>query len=389
LIDYERLKRLKRKGLTVVEVVVIASIVLALGIFLMMYSAGLFSATALDLTEQTDRNIQLLRGILLIEGVDYHVGEDGRDIAEIYVRNIAKYSIDLTVTRIELLVSNEVLHDAIPRGSYGFGNLTKLRIGERAKLSAPVCNECQKGEKLIYRVWYISSALYNVDNPLLSISDMLYVEVKIVKPIGAEAVLKCPIPSDNWIMIDYVDPVTGAIFGRISSLNPVVNIRPGLASIQAEDMPFTVTVTEIEGGRTGTGSRPIDVPTVRLERVQGDYGGLQTPYRITISSDWNIIQREWVLDGIPGKIHVSGIFLQWSRIDRIIEGIMLELGYGEVGNYKVKVTLKDCDGDTLYTSSINATVNEINVFEVRFIPVSGPTRFDQVYYVETKVEELS
>ena len=110
--------------------------------------------------------------------------------------------------------------------------------------------------------------------------------------------------------------------------------------------------------------------------------------RITVSSDWNLIQREWVLGGIPGKIHVSGVFLQWSRIDRTIEGIMLELGYGEVGRYIVKVTLKDCYGDTLYTTSINVNVDEINVFEVRFIHVSESIRFDQVYYVETEVEEL-
>ena len=354
----------------------------------MMYSAGLFTTTTGDLTEETGRNIQLLRGILLIEAVDYYSGEDGGDVADIYVRNIAKYPIDLTVTRIELIISNDVLHDYVPKSFAGFGNLTKLRMGENASLSAPVCNQCKKGEILIYRVWYISSSMYNVENPLMSVNDMLYVEAKIIKPIGGGSALKCPIPSDNWVMIDYVDPITGAIFGRISSLSPVISIRPSLASSQSDDLSFTVTATEIEGGGSGSGSAEIDIPTARLERVVGDYENLQVPLRVTVTSNWNVIQKEWIFGGISGKLHISGIYLQWSRLDKILEGVLLELGYGETGNYRVKITLRDCDGEVLMATSIYINVERTNDFEARFIPIPDPIRFDQVYSIETEVEKL-
>jgi len=384
-----KLKRKSTKGLTVIEVVVITSIVIALGIFLMMYSAGLFTTTTLDLTEETSRNIQLLRGILLIEAVHYYSREDGTDAADIYVRNIAKHPIDLTVTRIELIISHDVLHDYVPKSSVGFGNLTKLKMGENASLSAPVCNQCKKGDILIYRVWYISSFMYNVENPLMSVNDMLYVEAKIIKPIGGGSPLKCPLPIDNWVMIDYIDPITGAIFGRIGSLSPAISIRPSLASSQSDDLSFTVTAIEIEGGGSGSGSAEIDIPTARLERVVGDYENLQVPLRVTVTSSWNVIQREWIFGGISGKLHISGIYLQWSRLDKILEGVMLELGYGETGNYRVKITLKDCDGEVLMATSVYINVERTNDFEARFIPIPDPIRFDQIYYIETEVEELS
>ncbi len=384
--------RNSKKGLTVIEVAVISSMVIALGIFLMLYSAGIFANTTYDLTKETDRNIQLLRGILLIESVQYGE-ENGEEYAKIHVRNIAKQAIDLTITRIELLISNDRFYDSLPKTPYGFGNLTKLINGEKKILDAPTCPSCHKGENLTYRVWYISSSLYDVENPLLSVSNMLYVEFRMIKPIGAVEVLKCPLPTSNWIMVDYVDPATGAIFGRISTLEPAVYIRPSLASNQIEDMPFTVIVMEDETGRSGSGTASLDVPSIRLERISGTFGGLQTPLRIIVGSSWDVIQREWFLDGLPNetlnslKLHVSGIYLQWSRIDRTLEGIMLELGLGEKGNYNVRVILRDCYKDVLQDSTITVEVERINDFEIRFIPVSNSVRLDQIYYIETKIEE--
>ncbi|MCX7796954.1 MAG: hypothetical protein N2380_10635 [bacterium] len=376
---------MKKKGLTVVEVAVIASLTLILGLFLMGISAGLFFNTTLDLTEETDRNIQLLRGILFIENVKYSE-INGEEYAYLYLRNIAKQYIDLTVVRVELIISrNNTLYDSIPDTPTGFGNLTKLKTGEKKIIESPICPSCMKGEVLIYRVWYISSDMYNVENPLMSINDMLYVEAKIAKPIGAEMSLKCPLPRDNWVIVDYVDPVTGAMFGRISSLDPVISIRPSLASTQANDVSFTITVREIEGAGSGSGSATLNIPTIRLERIRGVYGGLQTPMKIFVYSDWNIIQKEWVLGGIPEKIHVSSVFLQWSRVDRTLEGIMLELGYGEVGSYTVTIILKDCEQDVIQTFSLPISVDKINEFEVKFIPVSTQIRIDQVYFVETIV----
>lgn len=378
--------RNSKKGLTVIEVAVISSIVIALGIFLMLYSAGIFTTTTYDLTKEVDRNIQLLRGILLVESVEYGE-EDGGEYARIHVRNIAKHPIDLTITRIELLISESRLYDSLPKSPLGFGNITKLEIGEKKILDAPTCPPCRKGQNLTYRVWYISSSLYNVENPLLSVSDMLYVEFKTIKPIGIAEVLKCPLPNDNWIVVDYVDPATGAIFGRISELEPAVYIRPSFASSQSSGMSFTVTVIEDKTGRSGSGTTRLDVPSVRLERVPGNFGGLQTPLKIIVSSSWNIIQREWFLDGIPEKLHVSGIYLQWSRIDRILEGIMLELGLGERGDYVVNIVLRDCYGDVLQVLSTEIKVERINDFEIRFIPISNYIRLDQIYHIETKVIE--
>lgn len=353
----------------------------------MLYSAGIFTSTTYDLTRETDRNIQLLRGILLIEAVEY--GEEyGVEYAKIHVRNIAKQEIDLTVTRIELFLGDR-FYDSFPKSPQGFGNLTKLKMGEKKILDAPTCPPCQRGQNLTYRVWYISSSLYDVENPLLSVSNMLYIEFKTIKPIGIAEVLKCPLPTDNWIVVDYVDPATGAIFGRISELEPAVYIRPSLASSQINDMPFTVTVIEDNTGKSGSGTTNIDIPSVRLERISGSFGGLQTPLRIIVSSSWNIIQREWFLDGIPEKLHISGIYLQWSRIDRMLEGIMLEIGLGKTGSYRMSVILKDCYGDILQVLSTNVKVERTNDFEIRFIPVSNSIRLDQIYYVETDVEEVA
>lgn len=378
----ERRSSAKKKGLTVVEVAIVASITLLLGIFLMGMSAGLFFNTTLDLTNETDRNIQLLRGLLLIEAINY-TETNGVEYATIIVRNIAKQPIDLTVTRIELLSKENVMYGSRP--SAGYGNLTKLSIGESASLEAPTCPQCLKGDILIYRVWYISSASYNEEQPLLSLNDMLFVESRIVKPVGPVPPPRCPLPRD-WVLLDKVDPVTDVELGEMHSLNRVY-IRPIFAS-ESADLDIFVRIREVIGGKQGEGSRTIRVPTHSDVSIPGQYAGIQVPFIITVSSDWPITPSTWFFDGIPNKIHVSGIFLQWYERDRNVYSVMIELGAGSRGNYSVSIVLRDCNQDILARGSSTVKVGPGMYSATTFIAFPDPVSFDQIYYVETDVEEI-
>ncbi|MEN2975345.1 MAG: hypothetical protein ABDH32_07210 [Candidatus Caldarchaeales archaeon] len=345
-------------------------------------SAGLFSNTTLDLTEETDRNIQLLRGLLLIEAVNY-TETDGVEHAEITVRNIAKQPIDLTITRIELLSAENVLYGSIP--STGFGNLTKLGIGNSSTLEAPTCPQCQRGDTLVYRVWYISSASYNEEQPLLSLNDMLYVEIKIVKPVGTVPPPICPL-SQSWVLVDKVDPITDVEAGEIYSTNKIY-VRPVFAS-QSGEVEIIVRAQEIVGGRQGSGSRIVTIPTHNDIPITGQYAGIKVPFLITVSSEWPMIQGSWLFDGIPRKIHVSGIHLQWFERDKNVYSVMIELGAGEEGIYRVSIVLRNCNKDILQSASSTINVMPGMYSITTFIGLSSPVSFDQIYYVETSIAEI-
>lgn len=384
--------KLKNKGLTVIEVTIIASITLVLGLFLLGISTGLFFNTTLDLTKETDKGVQKLRGLLLIEAINYTL-TDNVERALVVVRNIAKQPIDLTVTKIDLYsvsrneASGETIYKyqgSIPRTT--FGNLSKLGIGKSETLEAPTCPGCRMGTELIYRVWYVPSSLYDEKDPFKYVSEMTYAQASIIKPVGEAAPLACPLPQD-WVLVDKVDPITIVELGEMHPVNKVY-IKPAFASY-ATYLDVFVSVQEVGGGRGGYGFGRIPVPAYNDIPISGEYAGARAPFTITISSDWSMIPGVWYFDGLYGEIHVSGITLLWLERGRVVYSVMVELGAGSSGNYEVLVTLKDCNLNVVAKGSSIVKVLEGMRSITTFIDLDRMVRFDQVYVVETSIRKLS
>lgn len=384
------ISRLRNKGLTVVEITIIASLTLVLGLFLLGISAGLFSNATLDLTKETDKNIQELRSQLLLEAVNYTLINDV-ERAFIIVRNIAKQQISLTVTKIDLYsVSRDEVRGEIVykyRGSIPatFGNLTKLSIGESKVLEAPTCPQCERGIELIYKVWYIPSNFYDENDPFKHIGEMMYTQASIIKPVGSVAPPICPLP-ENWVLIDKVDPVTIVDLGEMHPVNRVY-IKPAFAS-RVTELDLFVKIQEINGGREGYGHARTLVPTYNDVPIVGQYAGLQVPFTVTIYSDWSTIPSTWFFDGIPGKIHVSGATLLWLERGRVVYSVMIELGAGSIGNYEVSVALKDCNRNVIAKGFVKVKVIEGMRTITTFIDLDKMVKFDQIYYIETSIKEL-
>ena len=349
----------------------------------MFIAAGWAQSSILNLTQETDANIQALRSALIIEEINYTYGQ-------IIVRNIADYNVSLTVMKIALFKEDGTLIESIPQN--GFTSLANLTKGQAAQLNAPTCNTCNRGERLKYRIWYIPTEL--LEKGLFKSTYILYVESSFINPIGPHTQPACPLPN-KWTLIDMVDPVTwisGQDGGVIASFygRGKVWIKAPLAS-DNETINFRVTVEEIGSGRSGSGSDDVEVPSENQYAIYGTYNGLKVPFKITLSSpDTNVIPHTWVFGGKKsnwGRVHahVSGIVIFWRDEDRKVENVMLEMGADEWGTYRVTLKLKDCNDAILYQRTklveFKPGSNTLNVF----FRVSPALDFDQIYIVETEV----
>ncbi len=376
------MKNLKRSGITILGLVIIASITAALGILLLGVTAGFFNKTIFDLTKETSENIQEIRSVLVIE---YATCDLDSNQTKFSVRNVGM--IDLTITRIELRSPQGEIYNSIPEGTAAenmFTNITKVVKDENATLSIGGCVR-ENGGTVILRVWYISSSLFDPDNPGESMDKMSYLDL-VLESTPAVSPLTCPIP-DNWILMDFVDPISYVTSGTIA--RDYVRIRVPLAS-EPEEVSVTVTVQQLPSGATRSGSGTIDSISNEVQVVDADASGLHMPVKITFSPSggWVIIPGEWTFGGIPYQLHVSDILLVWDETKRVVYAALVSLGVGSSGTYRVSITLKDCNGDVIASGQTIVTPVSVGGVEDTWIEFN-PVRFDQIYYVETEVVRVT
>jgi len=391
-------KNRSRRALTIVETTVVAAIVLSLGILLMYFAADWAQGSMLDLTEETDINIEALRSALVIEAINYN---PELETVNLTIRNISKFNISLTVYRIELRsAEDDELFSAVdlpPTEDY------TISQGEVLEVQAPTCGdassqelaqECLQTDKLLYRAYYIPSTL--LEKGVLTSRTILYIDSGFVNPFLTLPPPRCPLP-DQWAIIDIVDPVTYIQNGRIASYQGrgKVWVRAPLASHNTT-IELDILVEEIRqsgNAKSGSGSEDIAVPSPNEYEVFGDYSTLGTPFRITITSpDVQVIPREWVFAGKldpsgMAHVHVSGIVLFWKTEDRTINNVMLEMGADRQGDYIVRIRFIDCTGAVLGESSRDIHFLPGTSTANLFLEIDPPVKLDQVYIVETEVEE--
>jgi len=391
-------KNKSRQALTIIETTIVAAIVLSLGILLMYIAAGWAQGSMLDLTEETDVNMEALRSALIIEAINYN---SELEKVNLTVRNVSKYNISLTIYRIELRSAEDSERfssiDLSPAEEY------TINQGETLEIQAPTCSnasaqelaqECLQTDKLMYRVYYIPLTL--LEKGILTSQTILYIDSGFVNPFLTLPPPRCPLP-DQWTIIDVVDPVTYIENGRIASYGNKgkIWVRAPLASHNTT-IELNIQVEEIrESGnpRSGSGSDDITVPSPNEYEIFGSYNTLGTPFRIIMTSpDAQIIPQEWVFAGklSPGgtaHVHVSGIVLFWKTEDRTISNAMLEMGSDRQGDYIVRIKFVDCTGVTLGESSRRIHFLPGTSTANVFLEIDPPVKLDQVYIVETEVEE--
>lgn len=373
-----------RSALTVVEITVTSSIVIILGILLLYVASNWYFGSAIEATEEADKNVQIVRSALMVEKTvyDYTLNR-----ANITVRNVAKDDLNLRIIAVDLITADNrfIGHRSLSDRDY------ILRRGEKIVLEEmPVCGEdqCHKGDLLRYRVWYIPERY--ADGQSLRLGKATFVESSFIYA-GGVPFLACPPPSD-YVMVDIVDPIL-LTDGQFSGSNTIY-IRPAIKPGSSSTIDLMVYIEELNNGASGYGSvNDVRVPSSEDIKVVGGFSGIKVPFRMIIySPDTEIVQKEWVMSGNPSSAFVSGITLLWRETDYMVHTVVVEVGapiLSEGVVIEVSVRILDCSGNQL--AEVEATERVPSGMDIDlpvFIKLPKPIRFDQIYFVEAGVVEV-
>lgn len=380
-----------KSALTVVEITITSSLVVILGILLLYIANNWYFGSAIEVAEEVDKNIQIIRSALMIERIDYDVGSgDTPSSASLTIRNVAKDDLSLRIMAVDLVTMDNRIIGRMPLSDRDY----ILRRGERLVLEdVPTCgvNQCRRGDVLRYRVWYAPERY--VDGQSSTPGKAVFVESSFVY-MGGEPPLACPTPKDrDYIMIDIVDPIlmTDGIFDYRNE----IHIRPAIKSGFPSKIDLTVYVESLDESVSGFGgARSVRVPSSEEIKVTGDFSGIEVPLRIKIESpdDVEIIQKEWIMGGRPGSAFVSGINLLWRETDHMVHTVVVMIAAPELPkNIKIKISVKlvDCLGNNIAEVKVTEMVpSNMDVDMPVFIKLPEPIRFDQIYSIEVAITEV-
>jgi len=382
---YFRYRGKRKSGLTVVEITVVSGLVVALGILLLYVASSWYFGSALEATEEVDKNVQMIRSALMIEKIvyDYNLNK-----ANMTIRNVARDNMSLRIIAVDLVtMDNRIIgHKALP--SHGY----ILRQGEKIVIEdIPTCdvNKCHKGDLLKYRVWYAPERY--TDGQFSILGKATFIESPIIYA-GGKFFLACP-PPEEYVVIDIVDPVL-LTDGQFSVSNTIY-IRPAISgSGSSSTIDVMIYVENLDNRTWGSGGAyDIKIPSSEDVKVVGNFSGIKVPFKVLIySPDMEAIPREFVMGGSPNKVFVSGITFIWRETDYMVHTIVVEVGARPLSeNVLVKVSVKilDCLDNTLAeVEAAERVPSGMDVDLPVFIKLPKPVRFDQIYSVEAEITEV-
>jgi len=374
-----------KSGLTIVEITVVSGLVVALGILLLYVASSWYFGSALEATEEVDKNVQMIRSALMIEKIvyDYSLNK-----ANMTIRNVARDNMSLRIIAVDLVtMDNRIV---------GYKNLLShsyvLRQGEKIVIEdVPTCdvNQCHKGDLLRYRVWYVPERY--ADGQSSMPGKATFIESPMIYA-GGELFLACPPPRD-YVVIDIVDPLL-LTDGQFSPSNTVY-IRPAISgSGSSSTIDIMMYVETLDDGTWGFGgANGIEIPSPGNVKVTGNFSGIKVPFKILIHSpDMEVIPREFVMGGSPNKVFVSGVTFLWRETDYMVHTIVVEVGARPLSEdvlVKVSVKVLDCLDNTLAeVEAAERVPSGMDVDLPVFIKLPKPVRFDQIYSVEAEIMEV-
>ena len=324
----------------ILATVLVLGIVLAAGIALWVFlssHAGLWRQE--EVRKVGDQALVLRSNI----GADYVYYPDriygSADRGVMMVRNTGREPI--VVFRILTIKNGSVVYDS------GIDDIARLDVGETRQLvfrcPAGVCSE---GDRLLVQVHYIPERLYDPNNPALSKPDNEVLLFKIAtfesSPPKYGLSSGCTLPTENWLLIELIDPKEDNIYGGTTDF---VKVRLLNASSPRPSYDFRVVVrdrngVEAQGVSSVSGTLPQEI------YVPLDRSGLEPPLTFTFQSlmpDFTVIPASW---GYPNSF---GNYVDYSKmridLERMrIDEVILSVGFWEDGDYELSVEIYDCNG---------------------------------------------
>ncbi|MCX8193474.1 MAG: hypothetical protein N3G77_06670 [Nitrososphaeria archaeon] len=370
-----RLRRAE-SGITIVEAVIVSSLTIVLGIVLMLTASGWAQIMIHDMTSVTDRHVQSFRSLLVVENINYT-----ESVKEAIIRNVSEWDIELTIVEAGVSRKDIVISRLSP--------FITLRKNESA--SIPIVVDCKRGDTYTFWVKYIPTQSIGKGFTVLDTVRNFTCPISIVSS-------RCSLPG-RWAFVDVVDPIT-TLSGFFSQTYPYIWIRALKSSTTGREV-LNLHIHSQEGVFSeSTEIKLLDSEQtpVRISNID-----IKPPYNITLegSSVFFLptrIEFSTYVEGDKTKIHVSGMNILWRPEDLIAEGIIIELGIFDPGDYterniNVGVNVKDCNGRSLFSEIVEykytSEVGNKGDWDSIYVEFTDEFKITDIYHVETTISKIS
>ncbi|MEM3905719.1 MAG: hypothetical protein QXZ17_02455, partial [Nitrososphaerota archaeon] len=219
----------------ILATVIILALVLSAGIGLWAFLSSYAGIWRQEKIEKVSEQALVLRSKI---GADYvyfpdkvHVG-GGRGL--MMLRNVG--SVPIVVFRTLTIRNGTIVHDT------GIEELMRLDVGQYQQYEF-VCpaSLCREGDPIIVQVHYVPADLFNPSDPRLIKPDYETVLFKVesfkADPPSYGLSSGCVIPTENWVLVEVVDPKETNEFGTMAD---VIKLRVLNSSTVLPIIPLSV-----------------------------------------------------------------------------------------------------------------------------------------------------
>ena len=371
--------RRRSKGLSeVVVTVIITSIVVALGLFIYGISLSWFGFSAGEAASDIGGLAAMVRSSLIVEA-----GNVTGNQTILRLRNIGEFPVIITRIEVYKLSSGRNLIFVTSQPSSGFANITKVDPDELKALTVPTCSTCSAGDTAVYKITYLTQALFNPDHPEENAQHSRVAEYCMA--FTGTASRRCDIPPSNWIWMDISDPLQELGTGRLgdeygvrfvkSDTSANVNVQVQIRELTGSNKSHTSPVTTLKS----------QYYAIQYISMPGLYDkDIRPPFEVIITvQGWTLIQYRWVHGGSPSAF-ANTISIVWTEYDEMAHGVWVSVATSTSKTVTVDVTIIDCNGIIIATGSSTEYVEAFTPESV-YVQFDNPVNIWDLYEVEVDV----
>ena len=369
----------RSKGISeVVVTVIITSIVVALGLFIYGISLSWFGFSAGEAASDIGGLAAMVRSSLIVEA-----GNVTGNQTILRLRNIGEFPVIVTRIEVYTLSSGQNLTFVTSQPSSGFANITKVDPDELKALTVPACSTCSAGDTAVYKITYLTQALFNPDHPEENAQHARVAEYYMA--FTGTASRRCDIPPSNWIWMDISDPLQELGTGRLgdeygvrfvkSDTSANVNVQVQIRELSGSNKSHTSPVTTLKS----------QYYAIQYISMPGLYDkDIRPPFEVIITvQGWMLIQYRWVHGGSPSAF-ANTISIVWTEYDEMAHGVWVSVATSTSKTVTVDVTIIDCNGIIIATGSSTEYVEAFTPESV-YVQFDNPVNIWDLYEVEVDV----
>jgi len=367
------------KGISqVIVAIIITSMVVALGLFIYGFSLSWFGLSAGEAASDIGGLAAMVRSSLIVEA-----GNVTGNQTILRLRNIGEFPVIVTRIEVYKFSSSQNLTFVTSQPPSGFANITKVNPDEVEALTVPTCTTCNPGDIAVYKVTYLTQALFNPDHPEENAQHARTAEYYMA--FTGTASRRCDIPASNWIWMDISDPLQELGTGRLGDEYGVrfvkadtstnVNVQVQIRELSGAHRTYTSPVTTLKSQYYAI--QYISMPGLRAQ-------DFRPPFEVIVTvQGWTVIQYRWVHGG-SSSAFANTISIVWTEYDEMAHGVWVSVATSSSRTVTVDVTIIDCNGIIIATGSSSEYVEAFNPENI-YVEFDNPVNIWDLYEVEVDV----